>query len=36
MEFEPGWDMARGTDDAQIAVDAVAAQYRNAADVHTA
>ncbi|MDG2299768.1 MAG: efflux RND transporter permease subunit [Planktomarina sp.] len=32
MEFEPGWDMARGTDDAQIAVDAVAAQFPNDAD----
>ena len=32
MEFEPGWDMARGTDDAQIAVDAVAAQFPSDAD----
>ena len=32
MEFEPGWDMARGTDDAQIAVDSVASQFPNDAD----
>ena len=32
MEFEPGWDMARGTDDAQIVVDSVASQFPNDAD----
>ena len=32
MEFEPGWDMARGTDDAQIAVDSVANQFPDDAD----
>ena len=32
MEFEPGWDMARGTDDAQIAVDSVASQFPDDAD----
>ncbi|MGB0797855.1 MAG: efflux RND transporter permease subunit, partial [Planktomarina sp.] len=32
MEFEPGWDMARGTDDAQIAVDAVASEFPDDAD----
>ena len=32
MEFEPGWDMARGTDDAQIAVDLVASQFPNDAE----
>ena len=32
MEFEPGWDMARGTDDTQIAVDSVASQFPEDAD----
>ena len=32
MEFEPGWDMARGTDDTQIAVDSVANQFPGDAD----
>ena len=32
MEFEPGWDMARGTDDTQIAVDSVANQFPDDAD----
>ena len=32
MEFEPGWDMDRGTDDAQIVVDSVASQFPNDAD----
>ena len=32
MEFEPGWDMARGTDDAQIAVDSVAMKFPDDAD----
>ena len=32
MEFEPGWDMARGTDDTQLAVDSVASQFPEDAD----
>lgn len=32
MEFEPGWDMARGTDDTQIAVDGVSGQFPEGAD----
>ena len=32
MEFEPGWDMARGTDDTQIAVDSIVAQFPDDAD----
>ena len=32
MEFEPGWDVARGTDDTQIAVDSVASQFPEDAD----
>ncbi|MEZ7983700.1 MAG: efflux RND transporter permease subunit, partial [Paracoccaceae bacterium] len=32
MEFEPGWDMARGTADTQIAVDSVANQFPEDAD----
>lgn len=32
MEFEPGWDMARGADDAQLAVDTVASQFPDDAD----
>ncbi len=32
MEFEPGWDMARAADDAQLAVDSVAGQFPDDAD----
>ncbi len=32
MEFEPGWDMGRAADDAQVAVDSVASQFPSDAD----